>query len=61
MKETIGKFKWFWAWQDEKEENWLRGMSQQGWHLLSAKPFGFYNFESGEKKDFVYRLDYKNS
>ena len=59
MEQTIHKFKWFWAWQDEKEEDWLRTMSQQGWHLLSARPFGVYYFRGGDKSDFVYRLDYQ--
>ena len=27
------KYKWFWPWQDEQEEGWLRKISQQGWHL----------------------------
>lgn len=55
---TITKSKWFWAWQDEKEETWLREMSNQGWHLVAAQPFGKYIFASGEAKDYVYRLDY---
>ena len=59
MKEMMHKFKWFWAWQDEQEEAWLRKMSQKGWHLVSVKPFGIYNFKAGEKLDSVYRLDYQ--
>jgi len=30
---TISKIKWFWAWQDEKEEAWLSNMARDGWHL----------------------------
>lgn len=51
-------FKWIWAWEDEKEEAWLREMSQKGWHLLGCALPGFYTFEHGEPKDYVYRLDY---
>ncbi len=59
MEGIFHKFKWFWAWQDEKEESWLRTMSQQGWHLVSARPFGVYYFRGGDKSDFVYRLDFQ--
>jgi hypothetical protein len=59
--QTLHKFKWFWAWQDEKEETWLRGMSRQGWHLNSVGLPGFYTFARGEARDFVYRLDYVSS
>jgi hypothetical protein len=61
MEQTVHKFKWFWAWQDEKEEAWLRAMSQQGWHLVSARPFGVYYFRGGDKSDYVYRLDYQTN
>jgi hypothetical protein len=57
-KTTIRKFRWFWAWQDEAEEAWLREMSLQGWHLSSMGIPTVYDFESGEKEDFIYRLDY---
>ena len=57
-KTTTRKFKWFWAWQDEAEEAWLRDMSQQGWHLSSVGIPTVYDFESGEPEDVVYRLDY---
>lgn len=55
---TMTKFKWFWAWDDEKEEAWLRDMSQQGWHLASVSVPSIYKFEQGFAKDYVYRLDY---
>jgi len=29
-KTSIRKFRWFWPWQDENEEIWLREMSQEG-------------------------------
>jgi hypothetical protein len=58
---TIRKFKIFWAWQDEKEEKWLRSMAQQGWQLISPELPGFYTFKRGEPRDTVYRLDFITS
>lgn len=55
---TLKKFRWFWAWDDEKEETWLRGMAQQGWHLKSLSLPGRYTFEQGAPRDEVYRLDF---
>ena len=54
---TLKKFRWFWAWDDEKEEQWLREMAQKGWHLLSVSIPGNYTFEQGAPKGYVYRLD----
>jgi hypothetical protein len=59
VEETVHKLKWFWAWQDEKEEAWLRTMSQRGYHLVSVRPFGSYSFNPGDSTDYVYRLDYQ--
>ncbi len=36
--ETRCKFRWFWAWNDDREEEWLGSMSREGWHLSD---FGF--------------------
>lgn len=47
----------FWAWDDDKEERWLREMARQGWHLRQAALVRFV-FERGEPADVVYRLDY---
>ena len=55
---TMKKFHWFWAWDDEKEEAWLRQMAQEGWHFESVSLPGSYTFEKGESIDYVYRLDY---
>ena len=52
------KYRWFWAWEDEKEETWLREMSQDGWHFKSVSFPGVYTFEQGTPVDYVYRLDY---
>jgi hypothetical protein len=54
----IHKFKWFWAWQDEKEEAWLGEMSRQGLHLRHPGVFGAYTFEQGEPTEYIYRLDF---
>lgn len=59
MTETKREFRWFWAWNDEEQEAWLREMAQQGWHLTKPGAFGFYAFEKGAPKDVVYRLDFK--
>ena len=55
---TISKFKWFWAWQDEKEEAWLHEMSMKGMHFQSAGFPGFYNFEVNGPRDYYYRMDF---
>jgi hypothetical protein len=53
------KFKWFWAWQDEKEEAWLSEMAENGYHLDLVTFPCFYQFRRGEPAKFVYRLDYQ--
>lgn len=57
---TMRKFKWFWAWQDEAEEDWLREKSNEGWHLTNIGFPTIYSFKAGEAKDFIYRLDYRS-
>jgi len=59
-KKTVRKFKWFWAWQDEAEEDWLREMSNQGWHLSQIVFPTVYQFNAGDAQDYVYRLDYRS-
>ena len=58
MENKIVKHKWFWAWQDDKEEEWLSDMSKQGCHLSKPGYFGRYEFEQGEPRNYVYRLDF---
>ncbi|MBI9047147.1 MAG: DUF2812 domain-containing protein [Anaerolineaceae bacterium] len=58
MMTTINKFHWFWAWEDEKEEIWLREMSLKGWIFKSVSLPGNYIFEQGKPTDYVFRLDY---
>jgi len=59
--ETLTKRKWFWPWQDEQEESWLREMSLQGLHLQAVGLMGMYKFGRGEPQDYAYRLDYQQA
>lgn len=56
--QTLHKNKWFWAWDDEKEEAWLREMSREGWHLSQANLGGSYYFTKGPAQEYAYRLDF---
>ena len=60
-KQEKRMFKWFWPWQDERLEAWLRSMSQQGWHLASAGWPARYTFVRGEPAGLVYRLDWQEA
>ncbi len=51
-------FKVIWAWEDDKEEEWLSEMSRQGWHLYDTAPITYY-FQRGKPLDVTYRLDFK--
>ena len=53
-------FKVIWAWEDEKEENWLEQQALQGWNLVEVAPF-FYKFKREKPRKVVYRLDYKGT
>ena len=57
MTET-SQFHWFWAWEDEKEEAYLRGMALQGWHFQSVGFPGIYTFLKGVPRNDYYRLDF---
>jgi len=50
----------FGAWNDRKEEDWLRRMALQGWHLKKLGVFS-YLFEKGAPADIVYRLDFQTA
>ena len=56
-RETKVRWRLFWAWDDEKEEAWLREMARQGWHLRRPALLR-YVFDRGEPADIVYKLDY---
>ncbi len=55
---TIKRVRWFWPWQDAKEEAWLESMAQTGWHLKSVGLPCVYLFSKGKPARFTYRLDY---
>ena len=55
---TLTKFRWFWAWDDEKEEKWLTEMANNGWHLKNVGFPGIYGFEQGAPRNVYYRLDF---
>lgn len=57
-KTNMWKFRFFTIWKEEKEEEWLRSMSKQGWHLYKIV-FLFYFFQKGEPVDYVYKFDFK--
>ena len=50
--------KWFWAWDDQKEEVWLQKMAQEGWMLEEYKWFK-YTFKAAAPSKVVYRLDHQ--
>ena len=52
--------KWFWAWQDEKEEAWLSTMASEGYHLETVTLPGRYKFRKGQPANITYRLDYQS-
>jgi len=54
------EFKWFWAWEDEKEEAWLHEMALVGNHLESVDMAGIYVFKEGKPSNAYYRLDFCN-
>lgn len=58
MAERVIEHKWFWAWQDDKEEHWLEEMSERGLHLVSPGYFGRYEFDKGQPQKYFYRLDF---
>ena len=61
MVQLVQKHRWFWAWDDEKEEAWLREMAKSGLHLVKPSPFGYYSFVTREPHDIAYRLDFQLS
>ena len=56
--EMIKRRRWFWPWQDAKEEAWLESMAQEGWHLAAVSLPCVYHFRKGEARRYAYRLDY---
>jgi hypothetical protein len=59
MNERKRAWRWFWPWEDGKEELWLEEMARSGWHFNSG-PLPWYTFAHGEPANVRYRLDYRN-
>jgi len=59
-KNTKTVCKLFFAWNDGKEEVWLRSQARRGWHLKSVAVV-FFRFRRGEPADITYRLDFPSS
>ncbi|MFC5477381.1 DUF2812 domain-containing protein [Massilia suwonensis] len=57
-KETVTRFKFFWAHQDREQEAWLRAMAQQGLYLENVTPLCVWTFRRGAPRDLVYRVDF---
>jgi hypothetical protein len=57
-KSTKTVMKTFFAWNDGREEAWLRAQALRGWHLVSVAPF-LYRFRRGVPADVTYRLDFR--
>ena len=54
MRQVIRK--WFWAWEFDKEEQWLCDMAAQGKALVSAR-YITYEFEDSEPGEYAVRLE----
>jgi hypothetical protein len=52
-------FKLFFAWQDEKEEEWLNSMASKGWFLESYHIFYYAFIKDIPQSDTIYKLDYR--
>ena len=48
--------KLFWAWDFDREEDWLGDMAAQGWALVSVG-FCRYNFEPCRPGEYGYHLE----
>ncbi|MBQ3156002.1 MAG: DUF2812 domain-containing protein [Clostridia bacterium] len=54
MRQVIRK--WFWAWEFDKEEQWLNDMAAQGKALVSAR-YCTYEFEDSAPGEYAVRLE----
>lgn len=50
------KYRWFWAWNYDKEEKWLNEMSEKGLQLTEVKMIR-YKFEEGKVNEYTYRIE----
>lgn len=58
MKTTIRK--WFWAWNFDKEEQWLNDMAAKGLALIDVG-FCRYTFENTSPGEYAFRLELLNN
>ena len=56
--QPVRKYRWFWGWNDDKEEAWLHEMALQGLHLEALELPTVYRFRMGEPRNDYYRLDF---
>jgi hypothetical protein len=49
-------YKWFWAWNFDKEEKWLNEMSEKGLQLTDVKAIR-YKFDEGKTNEYTYRIE----
>lgn len=54
---VVRKYKLWWAWKDDKHEQWLQSMASQGLHLRDANVIGMHRFVRGAPADVAYRWD----
>ncbi|MBQ7956088.1 MAG: DUF2812 domain-containing protein [Lachnospiraceae bacterium] len=59
MQERKTIYKWFWAWDFEKEEAWLNVMAASGW-VLDRVGFCKYTFVKSEPEEYTVRLEMRN-
>lgn len=60
-KKPVYRSKFFWHWEDDKEEAWLTEMAKQGLHLVKPGALSRYTFVQGEPRNEIYRLDFIQS
>lgn len=56
MAERMTQYKYFWAWEFDKEERWLNEMASNGWALVQVG-FCKYTFERCEPNEYSIRLE----
>ena len=54
----LTKYKLFWAYEHEEEEEWLNNLSAKGWHYIGEPKALKYIFAKNPEKKYIYRLDY---
>lgn len=57
MSEQKRVFRFYWAWEDHREEVWLERMAREGWQLVQGGVL--FTFQRAEPAEVRYRLDYR--